>query len=230
MRSQKFIWLPVLITVCAMTVMAQIRREPTDQSFPIRSDPTKRTNTQTETQPMHVPRELRCRGGASLEFYSRFNVRQTGAGQPIDWLTITFVWAKGPAGMLGEGLQPGECSWVNYARDTTDTQRVVSIYIVDRAEPRPKLNGREVVLGGEAAETITDADTVPRYLSDSDHYWSFWVTPKDNGYFDVHRHSYWKKARVDRIPTQTVPMKRHLPPKPAPMFRGSNSREHDTSA
>lgn len=197
----------VLFALSAITVTAQRTREPTDKSVPIRPDPSKPIDTQT--RPLKLAQELRCRGGSSLQFDVRFNVRQTPAGQPIDRVAMVFMPGKNAAGPLGGGLQPGECSWVDRGMDASDNQRVVSFYIEDRAQPKAVLNGMEPELSSEAAETTPDARTIPRYLSTPDHYWSFWVTASDSlpGYFDTQRHRYWKKPRVDRIPNRTVPMK-----------------------
>jgi hypothetical protein len=59
------------------------------------------------------------------------------------------------------------------------------------AQLKQKLRGEPIDSTATAAERFPDALTIPEYLKDSTHCWSFFGVFKD-GYFQTSSHNYWK--------------------------------------
>ena len=126
--------------------------------------------------------ELRCRGGG-LRFNSTPG-RSLSTGEQMMNVTVDFTAGTQAAGGRAENLKPGQCSWVDRGfRQGEPTQ--IRLEIVYFAQQQQKLKGSPVDYSPTAAERYPDAQNIPQYLSDSNHYWSFSVYNTNQGYLQA---------------------------------------------
>jgi len=136
--------------------------------------------------------ELRCRGGG-LKFNSTPG-RTLATGEQMMNMTVDFA-----AGTQGSGsyrtLNPGQCSWVDRGfRNGEPTQ--IRLEIVSFAQLQQSRHGSPVDRSPTAAESYPDAQNMPQYLANSDHYWSFWVYNTNNGYLQSTSQKYFKPLKT----------------------------------
>lgn len=145
--------------------------------------------------------ELRCRGGL------RFNVvegRTNSSNEQTKYLIAYFKPSAQPAGEDGRNLQPGQCAFVDRVVRANEPNEIV-FEIIYFGQLRQQLHGTPVDTSPTAAERYPDAQNLPQYLNDSNHYWSFFVTqnaPLPSGRFvGSSAGRYWKPAisKEDRI-------------------------------
>lgn len=139
--------------------------------------------------------ELRCRGGAGLQFVM-VKGRTDSSGEQIMYMTVDFQHAAQPAGLLGRNLQPGQCAFAERALRTDEPDQIIQ-EIVSFGQLREKLHGSTVDTSPTAAERYPDAKNVPQYLSDAKHYWSFFLrqnAPLPSGRFEASYSRYWKPS------------------------------------
>lgn len=164
-----------LLCAAAMTTAnSQTRRKvtPIDK----KSGATSEEALVTKKSAEQISNEIRCRG------YSK-----TGGSEYVffEKAVTTFEMAYTPslkaAGPRGEGLRPGECSWVD----------------------RPIGNNGPYRIRFDIP--ANDQLTIPEYLKDENHYWSFFIqnTNQNSGYFEATSNRYWKPSviRKDEILT-----------------------------
>jgi hypothetical protein len=137
--------------------------------------------------------ELRCRGGG-LRFNSTPG-RSLPTGEQMMNVTVNFSAGPQAAGGRAENLQPGQCSWVDRGfRPGEPSQiRVESVYFAQQQQAR---HGSSVDRSPTAAEHYPDAQNIPPYLSDANHYWSFFVYNTNNGYLQATGQRYFKPLKV----------------------------------
>ena len=141
------------------------------------------------------PEELRCRGGSDLKIVV-LDGRTNSAGEHTNYLMVTFKPASQPSGAAGRSLQPGDCAFVERTV-RTDEPYAIFQEVVSFAQLKQQLHGTPVDTSPTAAERFPDGQSVPRYLSDQNHYWSFFVVqsaPLPLGYFEASASNYWKPA------------------------------------
>jgi len=80
-------------------------------------------------------------------------------------LTLSFVASSGAAGATGKDLEPGTCAWTDRA--------------LNDGEPRQI----------QFTVASSDAISIPNYLEDPAHYWTFLVTGANKDHFDSKGHS-----------------------------------------
>ena len=137
--------------------------------------------------------ELRCRGGG-LRFSSTPG-RSLPTGEQMMNVTVGFNAGTQAAGGRAENLKPGQCSWVDRGfRMGEPTQ--IHVEIVYFAQQQQKLKGSPVDSSPTAAERYPDAQNVPQYLSDSNHYWSFSVYNTNKGYLQATGQRSFKPLKV----------------------------------
>jgi hypothetical protein len=137
--------------------------------------------------------ELRCRGGG-LNFYT-VDGRTNSSGEQTVYMLVNFKAAVQSAS-YGSSIQPGQCAYADRAL-RSDEPDAIFLEIVYFGQIRQQLNGGTVDTSPTAAERDPDAQNLPKYLGDPNHYWSFFVhqnAPLPNGRFDASGGRYWKPA------------------------------------
>lgn len=108
---------------------------------------------------------LRCRGGGSASFSQGKRI-----GPNLFAVTLSYKAASTAAGPIGKGLEPGTCAWA----DRTDA--VAEPGSIEFTTPRnAQRNQAAVDSSPTAAERWPDLRTIPAYMTDPSHYWTFTV-------------------------------------------------------
>ena len=126
-----------------------------------------------EPMPPSLRREqpLTCRGGPGLVFDTLASEGTTAR------LSLVFTANAGPVGLEGQGLEPGQCGWVDRAF----------------AEREP----RRIHLA------IHSSDTTPRQsMLDSAVYWGFLAYPTDSGYIHAAGYRHWHASSPPAAPSR----------------------------
>lgn len=137
--------------------------------------------------------ELRCRGGG-LRFNSAPGGTSSSRQQMMN-VAVDFTAGTQAAGGRAENLKPGQCSWVDRGFRQGEPSQI-RLEIVYFAQELQKLHGSPVDNSPTAAERYPDAQNVPEYLRDSNHYWSFWVSNTNNGYLQATSNKYFKPLKT----------------------------------
>lgn len=130
--------------------------------------------------------EIRCRGARGLlNSFTAENSRPDSTGATI--ITTLLTAEPGPyaAGPRGEGLRPGDCSWVDRPIAVTgvkDRWFLMRFETEANAQLKETLHGSEVDTSPTAAERFPDAQTIPAYMNDPKHYWSFFGVKQVNNF------------------------------------------------
>jgi hypothetical protein len=157
--------------------------------------------------PTEVRRErLRCRGGSGLAFS-----RHGGAGQNQVLMKLAYSPAATAAGPIGAGLAPGTCAWAQRESGTKEPGKVAFV-TARNAQLEQVRRGEKVDRSTIAAETWPDAQSIPVYMADPAHYWTFTIKLANPD--SALRHAAWKP---------TVPEAPEPEPTPAPTASGGAS-------
>lgn len=123
--------------------------------------------------------ELRCRGGG-LKFNSATG-RTSSSGEQMMNVTIDFAPGTQGAGTGKPNLNPGQCSWIDRGFRPGEPPQI-HLEIVSFGQQAEARHGSPIDRSPTAAERYPDAQNLPQYLSNSDHYWTFWVYNTGQGY------------------------------------------------
>jgi hypothetical protein len=140
--------------------------------------------------------EIRCRGyakvrGAAYVFFT-INSRPSSTGETIVTYEIAYTPGLKAAGMKGEGLRPGECSWVDRPMSQTELYRI-RFETSANAQLKQQLHGTPLDTSPTAAERFPDVTTIPQYLKVESHFWRFFgVYNTGKGYYQATGNTYWK--------------------------------------
>lgn len=135
--------------------------------------------------------QLLCRGiGGGMSFRQGGSVRSP-TGEDIVTLQLTFKKSGSAAGPQAAGLSPGQCSWVDRPINSREPFKV-RFEIRANAQLRQVLNGSAVDRSPTAAERYPDATSIPEYLKDQNHYYSFRVYNSNDGWFIATGSKYFK--------------------------------------
>lgn len=156
---------------------------PRFRSDPTPSDKPKKTNATALRR-----EKLRCRGGTGLAF-----IRKGMAGPNLVAMKLSYKVAYSPAGPAGEGLEKGRCAWGDRTDAREEPGRIVFL-TPGNAQLKQQQSGSEVDRSPTAAEQWPDAHTIPPYLQDTTHYWTFTVSLADPD--SALNHRAWKPAVV----------------------------------
>jgi hypothetical protein len=140
---------------------------------------------------------LRCRGGNGLAFE-----RGGNRGNNLFAMTLTYAVAGSAAGPVGGGLQPGTCAWA----DRTDAKQEpgrVKFTTAGNAQLKQAQSGSAVDRTPTAAERWPDVHTIPAYMTDPTHYWTFTVSLADAD--NALRHNAWLPSSP-AVPPPTGPV------------------------
>lgn len=148
--------------------------------------------------------EILCRGGAALRV-ERLDVESSAAGFVV--MGVYFTKPAAAAGSLGTHLQPGTCSprgnEVFGERDPSGIQ----FEVAGNARHKAMLSSGVGPLS-TAAERFPDAESVPVYLADANHYWRFVAVDTGRGHFRAIAHQHWKVGN-DRLAGEAGDIRRN---------------------
>ncbi len=146
-------------------------------------------------------REIRCRGKQG-----GFTIHSAGPkeGAPgMVKMAISYSKSRTPPGPDGTGLEPGTCAWADGLMASGDLSQVQFVTEAN-AQLKRQQHGSGTDASGTAAEKFPDAQTIPAYLNDANHYWSFSIEGKEYGWYLAGRHGPWKPSLKDRVVTQAA--------------------------
>jgi hypothetical protein len=186
MNLFKIIIVAALAAGVASVAGAQERRQPTRGEA--RSKVTMRGTT-----PEPEYRELRCRGSYSMNIKVAEG-RSAPPGKQLMNMVVVFEPVSQPTDEWASNLKPGQCAFFN-STPTGAIPSEIHQEIVPYGQLKQRLNGSAVDESPTAAERFPDAQNVPAYLKDSDHYWSFFVRNTGRGYFEASSGRHWKPQR-----------------------------------
>jgi hypothetical protein len=150
-----------------------------------------------------VSYELRCRGGG-LRFGSTPG-QTLSTGEQMMNMTMDFTAGTQGSANVKTGLNPGQCSWVDRGFRTGEPTQVrfEIVYFAQQSQAR---HGTTVDHSPTAAEHYPDAQNLPPYLSDANHFWSFWVYNTNQGYLQATANRLLKQLLIR--PNGTDPIKK----------------------
>lgn len=161
----------------------------------------------TSTQPTTY--ELRCRGASreqnTTPSFSVLSSRPSTNGNSIVTMAMDFERGSKPSGAKGEGLKPGQCTWVDRQYNGLEPTRI-RFETQANAQLAQILHGSTVDRSPTAAERYPDQQTIPEYMSDSNHFWAFYAYNTNQGYLEATGHQAWKPSLVasDRITDRDI--------------------------
>ena len=135
-----------------------------------RSAPTTRDKPENSTAASLRREQLRCRGGGGYDF-----AQPRRLGPNLVAVQLSYRVAKSQAGRLGRGLEPGTCAWDDRTNARAEPGQIV-FTAPGNAQLKQQQSGSEVDRSPTAAERWPDVHTIPPYLNDPAHYWTFTVS------------------------------------------------------
>ena len=178
------------ISIAITTADSQTRRRATPVDK--KTDATAEAAREAAAAPSN---EIRCRGygrpGGSAYVFFTINSRPSVTGETIVTYEIAFTPSVKAAGSRGQGLRPGECGFADRPISETGPYRI-RFETVANAQLKQKLHGSPVDTSPTAAERFPDAQTIPAYLKDPDHYWRFYVASPSGTFFVATGNGFWK--------------------------------------
>ena len=138
--------------------------------------------------------ELRCRGGGSMKFNSTPG-STSSSGEQMTNVTIDFAVGTQGAGTGKPNLNPGQCSWIDRGFRPGEPPQI-HLEIVSFGQQAQARHGSPVDRSPTAAERYPDAQNLPQYLSNSDHYWTFWVYNTGQRYLQSTSHRVFKVLKA----------------------------------
>ena len=120
-----------------------------------------------------VKRDLLCRGGtAGLTF-----VGGTNAGDNLARVVLGYRVSPTVPGPIGAGLSAGTCAWTD--RTAMPREPGTIAFITARNAQIRQAQSGTIDRTATAAERYPDVFTIPEYLKDPAHYWTFSVMSRD---------------------------------------------------
>jgi hypothetical protein len=113
---------------------------------------------------------LRCRGGGGASF-----ARGQRKGPNLFAMTLSYQVASTAAGPIGKGLEPGTCAWADRTDAIAEPGRI-EFTTARNAQREQEQSGDPVDSSATAAERWPDVRTIPAYMTDPAHYWTFNVS------------------------------------------------------
>jgi hypothetical protein len=200
LRLARFAVALLLTAVAITTASSQTRRKTT----PIEK---KSTSTSDATREAFKSDEIRCRGygrpGGSAFVFFTVNSRSSPTGETIVTYEIAFTPGTRAAGSRGEGLQPGDCAYVDRPISESGPYRI-RFETVANAQLKQALHGTPIDRSPTAAERYPDAQTIPEYLKDPNHYWSFLGISQSGNVFIAGGHKFWKPGVLVVQPSDSI--------------------------
>jgi hypothetical protein len=142
--------------------------------------------------------EILCRGGESKFIFTAENSKVASTGESIIVTLLTFEPGPNAAGQSGEGLRPGECAWVDRP---INGRFLIRFETPVNAQLKQQINGSPVDASPIAAERYPDAGSIPVYMSNPDHYWSFFGGKPINNFLTATGNKYFRRPVGQANPT-----------------------------
>lgn len=140
--------------------------------------------------PIPVPAQktfqLLCRGGGNMTTQRGGPVPDAN-GVEMVVIVVRFSRSARPAKANGSGLKPGQCAWIDRAvnfREPNELRFKVPLH----AEAAPGTGGK----ASTAAERAADAFSVPDYLKEDTHYYTFSAYNSNQGHLRATDSKYFK--------------------------------------
>lgn len=121
-----------------------------------------------------VKRDLVCRGGASGLLYGG----GASAGANLAKVQLTYQVSPNVPGPAGSGLATGSCAWTDRAAMPPEPGKIWFI-TASNAQLKQVQSGGAIDRSPTAAERWPDVRSIPEYLKDPAHYWTFSVMSRD---------------------------------------------------
>jgi hypothetical protein len=157
--------------------------------------------------PAGTKRDIRCRGGTSgLAFGGGGNV-----GANLSSVTLTYGVSANMPGATGMAMSPGSCAWVDRAGVPKETG-TITFTTAANAQLKQIQSGGAVDRSATAAERWPDVRSIPEYLKDQQHFWTFTVTVDQPA--KALTHGAWKVDPTDIVATgrsTSTPTTRSIP-------------------
>lgn len=130
-------------------------------------------------------RDLLCRGGTSGLLWGG------GASVGNNLAKVQLSYRVSPAlpGKTGGGLAPGSCAWTDRTAMPPEPGKIWFI-TASNAQLRQMQSGTTVDRSPTAAERYPDVRSIPKYLEDPAHFWTFAVVSRDPD--SAVTHGVWK--------------------------------------
>ncbi len=122
-------------------------------------------------------RDLVCRGKPGIDLKLYRDPAPDDSRKVL--MKLSYQRAQRP-GRDYENLQPGECTWNPYSLPSLPPEPLVVIIEVDREAQHWSTPGAQLDTTINAAVFFPDPITLPRYLSDPNHWWRFYVDDQTN--------------------------------------------------
>ena len=117
-----------------------------------------------------VRRDLVCRGGASGLLYGG----GASAGNNLARVQLTYRVSPTVPGPAGSGLAAGTCAWTNRTAMPPEPGKIWFI-TASNAQLKQTQSGSTVDRSPTAAERYPDVRSIPEYMKDPAHFWTFTV-------------------------------------------------------
>ena len=200
--------------LCTVVVIAMFALSSRVVDAQIRTVGKRRTDKVEQAAKSPVRSEIRCRGG---EEAFRFDVveqkSQLPTGETPIVLALRFTPASGAAGAFGQGLAAGTCAFIDRPL-TSQESPIIQFETVSDSQRRQALHGSAIDDSPTAAERFADAMTIPGYLTDSNHYWSFFGAYDASNNFIAAAHSPWRRetasAQIEGQARVSVPPMKNI--------------------
>ena len=121
-----------------------------------------------------VRRDLLCRGGSSGLLYGG----GASVGNNLAKVQLTYRISPNVPGASGSGLATGSCAWTNRTAMPPEPGKIWFI-TASNAQLKQTQSGTTVDRSPTAAERYPDVRSIPEYLKDPAHYWTFNVASRD---------------------------------------------------
>jgi hypothetical protein len=165
--------------------------------------------------------EIRCRGGGFQ--FETVGSRVASNGETVLTISLhfnyTLTWVDREILPSGQVIQqhwnfnPSSCAWVQsgdrgpYRPLSREELGEIRFETSANAQLRQQLHGTPLDTSSTAAERFPDAQTIPKYLSDPNHYWSFFVAKAVSNSFVATGHKYWKPGLETVRPVDSIRVK-----------------------
>jgi hypothetical protein len=121
-----------------------------------------------------VKRDLVCRGGTSGLLYGG----GATVGSNLAKVQLTYRVSANVPGAAGTGLTAGTCAWTDRTAMPPEPGKIWFI-TASNAQLKQMQSGGTVDRSSTAAERYPDVRSIPEYLKDPAHYWTFSVMSRD---------------------------------------------------
>jgi|GEM_PF-2383675 len=158
------------------------------------SPDSRRKQTIPTPEPTPQLLELRCRGGALQINITRGEMREYDL---FMHMTVHFQRSSEGAGITGQSLAPGQCALPDRASSPAEPTEMRA-EVIDFGQRQRQMHGDPVYRGDPAAQKYPDAQNIPPYLSNPNHYWSFFGFNTFDGYFRITNQRYWQPISVSK--------------------------------